>query len=69
MDFWFKFLNIHMNGKAITCHDCHGFKWQNINILTILTIFLCCLMPFLAHWIVIESPNKLHSMKISMMKP
>jgi hypothetical protein len=27
-----KILDIHMNEKTITCHDCHGFKWQNINI-------------------------------------
>jgi len=32
MDFWFEFLDIHMNEIIITCHDCHGFKWQNINI-------------------------------------
>jgi hypothetical protein len=23
-----------MNEKEITCHDCHGFKWQKINILS-----------------------------------
>ncbi len=27
MDFWFEFLNIHMNKKGPTCHDCHDFKW------------------------------------------
>jgi hypothetical protein len=27
MDFWFEFLDIHMNEKRPTCHDCHGFKW------------------------------------------
>jgi hypothetical protein len=42
-----------MNEKAITCHDCHGFKWQNININQILTIFLQGMMPFLVRWIVI----------------
>jgi hypothetical protein len=40
MDFWFVFLDIHVNGKVIICHDCNGFKWQNINIFQILTIFL-----------------------------
>jgi len=53
MDFWFEFLNIQMNEKAITCHDYHGFKLQNINIHQILTVFLCGSTPFLAHWIVI----------------
>jgi hypothetical protein len=52
MDFWFEFLNIHMNGKTITCHNCHGFKWKNINFYQILIFFLCGLMPFLACWIV-----------------
>ncbi len=52
MDFWFGFHDIHMNEKTITCHDCHGFKWKNINIYPILIVFLCDLMPFLAHWIV-----------------
>jgi hypothetical protein len=42
-----------MNEKKKTCHDCHGFKWQNINIYPILTIFLCGPMPFFARWIVI----------------
>jgi hypothetical protein len=28
-----------MNEKVITCHDCHGFKWQNINIYQILIVF------------------------------
>jgi hypothetical protein len=41
MDFWFKFFNIHMNGKILTCHDFHGFKWQNINVYPILTVFIC----------------------------
>jgi hypothetical protein len=53
MDFWFEFLNIHVNEKIITCHDCHGFKWKNINIYEILNVFLCNLMPFLIPWIVI----------------
>jgi len=26
MNFWFEILDIHMNEKTITCHDCHGFK-------------------------------------------
>ncbi len=30
MTFWFEFFDIHMNEKTITCHDCHGFKWQDI---------------------------------------
>jgi hypothetical protein len=45
-----------MNEKEKTCHDCHGFKWKNINIDPIFTIFLCNLTPFLAHWIV-TTPN------------
>ncbi len=53
MDFWFEFLDININEKPITCHDFHGFKWENINIYQILTIFLCSTMPFLASWIVI----------------
>jgi len=56
MDFWFEFVNIHMNEKATTCHDCHdchGFKWQNITIYPILIYFFCDLMPFLACWIMI----------------
>jgi hypothetical protein len=54
MDFWFEFLDIHMNEKKKTCHDCHdchGFKWKNINIYPILTVFLSSFTPFLAHWI------------------
>jgi hypothetical protein len=39
MDFLFGFLDIHMNEKKTSCHDCHGFKWQNINIYPILTLF------------------------------
>jgi hypothetical protein len=50
--FWFEFLNIHMNEKEITCHDCHGFKWQNINIYQIFIVSLCSPTTFLAHWIV-----------------
>jgi hypothetical protein len=42
-----------MNEKTITYHNCHGFKWQNINILT---IFLYGPTPFLARWIMI-APN------------
>jgi hypothetical protein len=26
MNFWFEILDIHMNEKTITCHDCYGFK-------------------------------------------
>ncbi len=52
-DFCFEFLDIHMNEKIITCHDCLGFKWQNINIYPILIIFLCDPTPLLACWIVI----------------
>jgi hypothetical protein len=43
--------------KTITCHDCHGFKWQNIYICQILTICLCGPMPFLARWNV-TAPKK-----------
>jgi len=57
MNFWFKFPNIHMNQKTITCHDCHGFEWQNVNIYQILIIFLCGPMPFLACWIVTTPHN------------
>jgi hypothetical protein len=53
MDFLFESLNIHMNEKAIICHDCHGFKWQNINIYQFFIVFVYSPMPFLAHWIVI----------------
>jgi hypothetical protein len=49
MDFQFKFLDIHRNEKVTICHDCHGFKWQNINIYLILIILICGLMPF---WLV-----------------
>jgi hypothetical protein len=28
MDFWFEFLNVHMNEIGTTCHDFHGFKWR-----------------------------------------
>jgi hypothetical protein len=46
MDFWFEFLDIHVNEKTIIFHDCHGFKYQNINISPILTTFLYDLMFF-----------------------
>ncbi len=46
VDFWFEFFDIHMNEKEISCHDCHGFKWQYINIYPILIVFLCNPMPF-----------------------
>ncbi len=49
MNFLFEFFNIHMNEKTTTCHECHGFKWQNINIYPILLVFLCNPMPFLVH--------------------
>jgi hypothetical protein len=57
MDFWIKFFDIHMNEKTITCHDCHGFKWQNINIYPILIVFLGDPMPFLICWIVTTPKN------------
>jgi hypothetical protein len=57
MDFWFEFLNIHMNEKTVICHDCHGFKWQNINIYLILIVFLCGPMPLLADWIMTTPHN------------
>jgi len=47
MDFLFEILAIHMNEKT-TYHDCHGFKWQNINIYPILIFFLCSSTSFLA---------------------
>jgi len=57
MDFWIKFLDIHVNEKTITCHDCHGFKWKNINIYPILIIFLGNPTPFLICWIVTTPKN------------
>jgi hypothetical protein len=55
MDFLFEFLDIHMNEKTIT-YDFHDFKWQNINIYPILTLFFCSPTPFMvARWIVITS--------------
>jgi hypothetical protein len=39
-----------MNEKIITYHDCHGFKWQNINIYPILIVFLRNQTPFF--WLV-----------------
>jgi len=38
--------------ETTTCHDYHGFEWQNINIYLILIIFLYDLTPFLVRWIV-----------------
>jgi hypothetical protein len=38
-----------MNEQAITCHDCHNFKWQNKNISFILTSFVYYSMPFFMH--------------------
>ncbi len=52
MNFWFEFSNIHMNEKITTCHDCHGFKWKNVNNFPIIIIFIYNLTPFLALWIV-----------------
>jgi hypothetical protein len=46
-----------MNEKATTYHDCHNFKWQNINIYQNLVIFLYNLTPLLARWIVITPNN------------
>jgi hypothetical protein len=40
-EFWFEFFDIHMNEIPITSHDYHGFKWQNINIYSILTKEIC----------------------------
>jgi hypothetical protein len=34
MIFLFKFLDIHMNERAITCLDCHGFQWQKYKYLS-----------------------------------
>jgi hypothetical protein len=59
MDFWFEFIDIHMNEKTTTCHDFHDFKWQNINIYSILIVILCDSMPFLALWIVTTPYNEL----------
>jgi len=53
MDFIFLILDIHMNEKKKTCHDCRGFKWQNINIYPFLKNIFCTLTPFLVRWIVI----------------
>jgi hypothetical protein len=39
MDFGFEFVDIHMNEKITIYHDCHGFKWQTINIYPILIYF------------------------------
>ncbi len=56
MDIWFEFLDIHMNEKGPTCHDWHGFKWQNMNISSILIIFRAYLTSFLVHFIM-TAPN------------
>jgi hypothetical protein len=58
MDFWFEFLDIHMNGKKKTSHDCHGFKWQKINIYPILIVFLSDSTPILACWIITTPISK-----------
>jgi hypothetical protein len=52
MDFWFEFLDIHMNKKRITFHDYHGFMVEHKYFSSILTIFLCHPTSFLAHLIV-----------------
>jgi hypothetical protein len=49
MDFWFEFFHIHVNEKAITCHDCHGFKWHKY--LSNIEFFLCGLAFFWDCWI------------------
>ncbi len=49
MNFWFEFLGICMNEKVTTCHDCHDFKWQNINIYPIWLFFFVVQHPF---WLV-----------------
>ncbi len=28
MNFYFKFLDIHMRGKGLICYDNYGFKWK-----------------------------------------
>ncbi len=35
-----------MNEQIRICHDCHSFKWWNINIYLILTSFVYGLTPF-----------------------
>jgi hypothetical protein len=35
-----------MNEKTTTCHDCHDFKWKNINFFLILTNFVYSPKPF-----------------------
>ncbi len=52
MNHLFEFFDIHMSEITITCYDCHGFKWKNIETYLILTIFLCDLISFLVCWIV-----------------
>jgi hypothetical protein len=51
MDFWFEFLDINLNEKTTICHDCHGFKWWNINNCPILILFFLR-DTLLARWIV-----------------
>jgi len=52
VDFWFEFLDVHMNEKTTIFHDFHGFKWYNINIYLILTFFFGGSTPFLVCYIV-----------------
>jgi hypothetical protein len=42
-----------MTEKITICHDCHDFKYKNINIYSILTFFGGDPTFFLARWIVI----------------
>jgi len=49
MDFWFEFLDIHINKKTRTCHDCHGFKWKNKYLSLNVTTFLYDSTTFGAH--------------------
>jgi hypothetical protein len=53
MDFWFEFLNIDIKEITTTCHDFHGFKWQNIYIYPSLILFFYGQTPFLVRWIMI----------------
>jgi hypothetical protein len=53
MDFWFEFLDINLNEKTKKFHDCHGFKWQNINIYPILNFIFFRFDTLLVNWIVI----------------
>jgi hypothetical protein len=54
---WIHWHSYEWKNNEITCHDFHGFKWQNINNYPILIIFLFGQMPFLVCWIVIATTN------------